>query len=189
MNSFYDRRRRRSTALLLAVTLILTGALGAFVCVRSLYPIQYCDIVERYCSEYNVDTDLAYAVIHTESGFDPGARSNAGAIGLMQIMPETFLWLQSKLEPDADRSAAALYEPEINIRYGIYFLSMLHDIFQDDVLTVAAYHAGQNRVRGWLNDNSIPQENCTPDDIPSSVTGHYVRKVQNARSIYKKLYG
>lgn len=157
-----------------------------FVCV--FYPMQYSATVESCSESFGVDSDLVYAVIRTESGFDPNAESEVGARGLMQIMPDTFQWLQGKLEPDAELSADSLYDPQVNIRYGVYYLSMLRDKFGSDVLAVAAYHAGQNRVAQWLADQIIPRDSCTADDIPSSATGHYVRKVQNARSIYEKLY-
>lgn len=183
------RRQRRGSGFVGAVMLVLTGVLAAFLCMRALYPVQYSDAVERYSDEFGVDSRLVYAVIHTESGFDPNACSEVGAVGLMQIMPDTFMWLQGRLEPEADMPPEALYDPEVNIRYGVYFLSMLDEMFGDDVLTVAAYHAGQNKVSKWLEENKIPQHNCTADDIPSSVTGHYVRKVQKAYNIYEKLYG
>lgn len=172
-----------------AALLVLTGVLAAFIIMRTLYPMQYRDTVEQYSDQFGVDSRLVYAVIHTESGFDPNARSEVGALGLMQIMPDTFAWLQSRLEPEAKLPPEALCDPEVNIRYGVYFLSMLDDMFGDEVLTVAAYHAGQNRVAQWLEEERIPRTNCTADDIPSSATGHYVRKVEKARSIYEKLYG
>ena len=188
MNRRNKGRRKLISLLLSAAFLLAAGILSAHILVRTLYPMQYSTYVERYSQEFGVDSDLIYAVIHAESGFDPNARSGVGAMGLMQIMPETFLWLQGKLEPEADMPPEKLYDPEVNIRYGVFYLSMLNDKFGDDVLTVAAYHAGQNRIAGWLAEGSIPRENCTADHIPSSATGHYVRKVQKARTIYEKLY-
>ena len=188
MKSRDSGRRSGGIGLAGGVLLVLTGVVAAFLCMRALYPVQYRDTVERCCEEFGVDSRLVYAVIHTESGFDPNARSEAGAMGLMQIMPDTFLWLQSRLEPEAQRTAEALYDPEVNIRYGVYFLSMLDEMFNDDVLTVAAYHAGQNRVTKWLDEQTIPRHNCTAEDIPSSTTGHYVRKVEKARLVYERLY-
>lgn len=189
MSNRESGRKRYVIGPVSAAVLVLTGILAAFICMRALYPVQYSDPVERYCEEFGMDRDLVYAVIHTESGFNPDARSEVGALGLMQIMPDTFMWLQGRLEPDAEMTPDALCDPETNIRYGVYYLSLLDGMFEDDTLTVAAYHAGQNRVRQWLEDEVIPRHNCTADDIPSSATGHYVRKVQRAREIYVKLYG
>ncbi len=183
-----SRHKNIFLRLLITVLLIAVGFAAAHIGVRTLYPVRYADMIEEYCTEFNVDTTLAYAVIHTESGFDPEARSDAGAMGLMQIMPETFHWLQGRLEPDTDLSDKALYDPAVNIRYGVYYLSLLDKMFSDDTLIIAAYHAGQNRVSGWLKDCEIPETGCTADDIPSTVTGHYVRKVQKAQNIYDALY-
>jgi len=186
--NYSPRRGKLITGLVVCTVLLVAGMICAHCAVRFLYPLEYTSAVERCSDEFDVDSDLVYAVIHTESGFDPEAESEVGAIGLMQIMPDTFHWLQSKLEPDADLPTEKLYDPQTNIRYGVYYLSMLRDKFGSDVLAIAAYHAGQNRVAQWLADSEIPYENCTADDIPSSATGHYVRKVQNARSVYEKLY-
>jgi len=183
-----SRQRKLFYRLLIAALLISLGFAATHIGIRALYPVRYADTVEKYCSEFNIDPSLAYAVIHTESGFDPEARSEAGAMGLMQIMPETFHWLQGRLEPDTDLPDDALYNPSVNIRYGVYYLSLLDEMFSDDTLTIAAYHAGQNRVSGWLKDCEIPESGCTADDIPSSATGHYVHKVRKARDFYDALY-
>ena len=187
MNYRPGQRRRLIAGLLTITFLLIAGGFCARTLSRFLYPRQHCEAVERYSAEFGVDSDLVSAVIRTESGFDPTARSEVGAMGLMQIMPDTFGWLQGKLEPDAALPAEALYDPETNIRYGVYYLSMLEDKFGDESLTIAAYHAGQNRVAGWLADGRV-YPGCTADDIPSAVTGHYVRKVQRALYIYKELY-
>lgn len=187
MNHRPGQRRRLIAGLLVISFLLVAGMLCAHTLSRALYPKQYSQSVEQYSREFGVDSDLVFAVIRTESGFDPAARSEVGAMGLMQIMPDTFFWLQGKLEPDAGLSAEALYDPDTNIRYGVYYLSMLEDKFGDRTLTIAAYHAGQNRVAGWLEDGDI-RGGCTADDIPSATTGHYVRKVQRALYVYDKLY-
>ena len=182
------RRRKVMLSIFLAFTLLLSGSVAAYTVIHALYPLRYCELVEQSCEEFGVSPTLVYAVIRTESGFDSTARSEVGALGLMQIMPETFGWLQKKLPPDAPMEADALLRPEVNIRYGVFFLSMLNEQFGDDTLTIAAYHAGQNRVRGWLDEAILPQVGCTAQDIPSDATGHYVHKVERAREVYCRLY-
>ncbi len=189
MNRRSKEKKSFALRLLAALVLVVLGCCAAHSALHYLYPMKYEAAVERYCREFNVNSDLAFAVIHTESGFDPEARSDAGAMGLMQIMPDTFDWLQGRLEPDADMAAHRLYDPDVNLRYGIYYLSVLDGMFHDDTLTVAAYHAGQNKVSRWLKSGEIPADGCCAEDIPSAVTGHYVHKVQRARSIYEALYG
>lgn len=178
---------RRIIAAVCAAALIVTGLLTARATVRGFYPMKYDALISATCREFGLEPSLAYAVIKTESGFDEQALSNVGAMGLMQIMPETFEWLQKKLPPEEALPPEALYRPEVNIRYGVFYLSMLHGQFGDDTLTIAAYHAGQNRVSGWLGDGVV-YAGCTADDVPSSATAHYVRKVSHAREVYLRLY-
>lgn len=173
---------------MLAVVFCL-GLFGSAFAVRSLFPLRYRDIVESNCERFGVDKTLVYAIIHTESGFDPSARSDAGALGLMQIMPETFHWLQKKLEPELDLNDDMLFDPQVNIRYGVYLLSILGKYYESDVLQIAAYHAGMGSVDRWLKEEAISEKNCSAEDIPSKITGHYVRKVERAKLVYKGLYG
>ena len=161
---------------------------------RRLFPTEYSVLVEEYSAEFDLDPRLVYAIIHTESGFDPAARSGVGACGLMQIMPETFDWLQTKLPPGSVYGVPYLPHeyldiPEVNIRYGTLFLSLLQSEFGDERLTVAAYHAGRGRVWQWLASGQVPPTGCEISDIPSSATGHYVSKVERAKGIYGLLYG
>ena len=95
---------------------------------KSLYPLKYEKLVEKAAKEYGVDICLVYGIIRTESGFDPEALSQAGAIGLMQIMPDTFTWLQNyrtDFMPEEIFDSSELYNPEINIDYGVLLLSYL----------------------------------------------------------------
>ena len=92
---------------------------------KSLYPIKYESYVESYSKEFGVDVCLVYGVIRTESGFDPEAVSQAGAIGLMQLMPDTFTWLQNyrtNFMPEKLIDSSKLYDPKTNIEYGTYLL-------------------------------------------------------------------
>lgn len=168
--------------------LAVVGAIFADIVVHTLYPKRYSELIESSCAEFGVDESLVYAIIHTESGFDPAACSPVGALGLMQIMPETFEWLQSRMPSEAKLTEHDLYRPEVNIRYGVYYVSRLRDMFGSDTLVIAAYHAGQGSVRKWLSESEISAESFSKSDIPSSATAHYVSKVERARSIYQKLY-
>ena len=126
------------------------------------------------------------AVIKTESSFDPEAESSAGALGLTQITPETFHWLQTKTgEALSDN---ALCDPETSIRYGALFLGLLLDEFKAEETAVAAYHAGRGRVNSWLKDKNISPDGVNLRDIPIPETAHYVRKVMRAVNIYNSFY-
>ncbi len=173
--------------MLVAMTAVL-GVVCADVLVHSLYPMRYKELITQSCEEFGVDESLVYAIIHTESGFDTEARSSVGALGLMQIMPETFEWLQTRLPPEQVMNADSLVTPEVNIRYGVYYISRLKSLFGSDTLVVAAYHAGQGSVLKWLRESGLEPSEFGIDNIPSSATGHYVNKVERARKVYQKLY-
>ncbi len=153
---------------------------------KTLYPLKYTEYVEKYSAEYGVDPKLVYAVIKTESSFNPDAVSYADAAGLTQITPETFEWLKQKLGEENEN--LSLYDPETSIKYGAFFLSYLINEFGDTDTAIAAYHAGRGRVIGWLEDKKISPDGKTLSEIPIPETAHYVKKVNKALNIYNNLY-
>ena len=170
-------------ALLIGVSVFFAGKTAY----KAAYPCKYTFEIEKYADEYDVPRALLFAVIHTESGFDPNAVSSAGALGLTQITPETFHWLQTKTGESLPDSA--LYEPDVSVRYGALFYSMLLSEFGGDIRTaVAAYHAGRGQVNAWLRDGQYSADGKTLDSIPSRDTNHYVYKVTKAINIYNNLY-
>ena len=127
-------------------------------------------------------------MIRTESSFDPTATSSIGARGLMQLTEETFDWVKSRLEPQADTTYDAMYEPEKNIEYGAYLLSALSERFGSVNNTLCAYHAGWGSAAGWLED---PEYSAGGEihTIPYPDTAQYVEKVRRTCQIYRELYG
>lgn len=124
----------------------------------------YDPIIEAYGKKYNVDPKLIKAVILAESNFNPYAVSRRGAMGLMQLLPETARMLKVK----------DIFDPEENIRAGVQYLRILKDHFRGDLdLVLAAYNAGPKRV--YDSRMSIPQ---------ISETIEYVRRVKD---IYRRL--
>ena len=165
---------------------ISVSVLAAVSILKVLYPREYAEIVETTADEYGISPAFVYAVIECESGFDKNAVSSVGARGLMQIMPETFFWLQSKTKQEL--SEDSLFEPETNIKYGCYLYSILFKEFGNEQVVVAAYHAGFGNVRKWLKDERYSSDGKTLKDIPFPSTGQYVNKVIKTRNIYEKLY-
>lgn len=153
---------------------------------KTLYPMKYTEYVEKYSEEYGVDPELVYAVIKTESSFNPDAVSYAAAEGLTQIIPETFDWLKMKL--GEENKNLSLFDPETSIKYGAYFLSWLIDEYENTDTAIAAYHAGVGNVNGWLEDESVSPDGKTLSEIPIPETAHYVKKVNKAFNIYNNLY-
>lgn len=173
-------------ALLAAVLLCIMGVLTYTTVMKSMYPLKETALVEQYAQEYALPPSFVYAVMNTESGFRPDAVSDAGALGIMQMTPDTFAWLQTKtgeaMEPEA------LFDKETGTKYGCLFLRMLLDEFGDMRTAAAAYHAGRGQVNRWLDNSEYSKDGKQLDTIPTSDTAHYVHKVTKAEKQYRSLY-
>jgi len=166
------RSRLRRVVLCAGGTLVL--AYAVIVGLRVLWPINFVDLVAREAARQDVDFDLVASMIYAESRFRPDAVSHRGAIGLMQIMPETGAWIaeQMGLPPP---SRAELRDVELNVRLGVWYLRYLLDRFGDLETALQAYNAGPTAAERWRNDGSSPH----------SETAAYVRRVLSARPIYR----
>jgi len=147
---------------------------------RLRYPLRYEQIVRAHARNYRLDPALLAAVIYTESKFDANAHSDAGAIGLMQLLPDTAKGIA--LRTGGKRFVVSdLYDPEINVRYGAWYLRHLLDRYgQDERTALAAYHAGQANVDKWRAEGvgiQFPQ------------TRYYVDKVERLKKVYARAYG
>ena len=151
-------------------------------------PAEYESFVKEYSKKYRVPENLIYAVIKTESKFDSSAESSVGALGLMQMMPDTFSWLTTDRLGDRF-SVGMLYDPETNIKYGVYYLSWLYDKYADWDTALAAYNAGPGNIDKWLEDPSVTDmESGKLINIPFKETREYVKKVNKALVKYERLY-
>ena len=182
---------RAVVIVLLAVLAIGMGFLADFIITcfeKTAYPRDYAEFVEVYAEAYGVPETVVYAVIRTESDFDSGVVSSAGAIGLMQMMPDTFTWLTDEILFD-HLDIGMLYDPETNIKYGTYYLSRLYDRYGDWDLTFAAYNGGPGNVDEWLADSEYADGDGGLKEIPFRETRNYVKKVNSALKKYERLYG
>lgn len=174
--------------IVLSVALVAVGSYFVYtIYLERSHPMDYKNYVEKYSKEYKVDRYLVYAVIKTESGFKADALSNVGARGLMQIMEDTFDWIKYRMG-DTETAYFDMYDPEINIKYGCWFLGYLTEEFGNVEAVAAAYHAGRGKVNEWLADKNYSKDGVHLDEIPSSDTAHYVSKITKAKDIYVKLY-
>ena len=176
--------------LVILVISIAFGFLFDFICTQieyRMYPKEYSKIVSNYAELYGIPEDILYAVIKTESGFDSSAVSSAGAVGLMQLMPETFLWLTNDMTGE-HLAEGMIYDPETNIRYGAYYLSMLYERYGVWETAFAAYNAGPGDVDSWLEDENYSSDGKTLSEIPYKETRSYVKKINKASEKYLKLY-
>lgn len=145
------------------------------------YPLAYIDYVLNIAKEEDVDNFLVLAVMREESRFNLNDTSVVGAVGLMQLMPDTaFRYLKTKKLKD-------IYLPENNIKAGIKYLSKLLKMYKNYYYAVAAYNAGEHRVNSWLKKNYKDEDEFV-EDIPFGETRNYVKKVMKSYFIYKKLY-
>ena len=180
---------------LFAVLLLVGAVVGAWAVrtepgwyVRIRYPLEYEWILNAHSDNYGLPPSLVAAVVYSEAGFDAEAESPAGAIGLMQLMPDTAQGI-------ADRTGgggfvrADLYDPEINVRYGSWYLRHLQQKYADHPqsldLALAAYNAGQGNVDEWVGATPVGE----PVAIPFAETRAYVAKVRHLQSLYRRGYG
>ncbi len=195
----HTRKKRRGAAskALIALSLAALFSILAFILYlsscsidKAQYRLEYKEIVEKYSNEYNVSDELIFAVIKTESNFDQNAESAAGAIGLMQLMPHTFEWLQNYCDGEVTMDSDALYDPETSIKYGVRFLAFLLERYSYvEETAVAAYNAGFGAVDEWLSSAEYSSDGLNLDYIPYGETETYVYRVENAKNSYKDVYG
>ncbi len=181
-------------AAVIAAILILSVGFGFLfnaicTCVeKKLYPRTFHEYVSCYADMYGVPEAVIFAVMKTESHFDTGAVSKAGAVGLMQMMPDTFRWLTDEILFE-HLEDGMMYDPETNIRYGTYMLARLYARYGSWETALAAYNAGTGRVDEWLADDRYIDKNGKLKRIPYRETRQYVRKVMRAVETYERLYG
>ena len=131
-----------------------------------------------HATNYRLDPALLAAVIEQESKFNADAKSSTGAIGLMQLQPAT-------AEGIAVRTGGSkfvlsdLYNPEINVRYGAWYLRHLLDKYRNERIALAAYNAGQENVDRWL---------AAHEGVQFSETRAYVNRVEWLKAIYRRAY-
>lgn len=153
-----------------------------------MYPIKYEKEILEASSRYQVDPYLILAVIRSESGFQPERVSKKGAIGLMQVMPETAEWIveQANLQPSGENY---LYDPVMNIHIGTWYLSFLEKRYEGDpVKMIAAYNAGPGKVSNWLAKEQWNGKRETIEDIPFGETRLYVQRVLYYHDRYQNIY-
>ena len=188
------RQRRRTLLAIFASALVVLIALGAWALFGrdrmdlSRYPMTYAPEIRAAAAEFSLDPAYVASVVLAESNFDAEAVSSAGAIGLMQIMPATGEWIAGKLE-DEPFDVQRLYQPEVNLRYGCWYLRFLLDRYDEDMYTAStAYHQGQGRVDQWLEDPQYSQDGRTLTAISSAVTDTYVNRIMESYANYQELY-
>lgn len=181
--------KKRFTKILSAMLILLLLLIGIFNIKnikQSIYPEKYALFVEKYSEEYGLDKYRVYSLIKAESNFKQEVVSDKGAVGLMQLMPETAEEIAGKIGLE-NFSVEKLYEPDTNIRIGCYYLSFLVERYSGDyVSALAAYNAGYGNVDDWLANWQA--DKVEPEEIPFGETKKYVEKIEDYYNNYQKLY-
>jgi len=173
--------------LLAASTVLIVAVAASFVYLRAgepgwfqrvRYPLKYEQIVRGHARNYQLDPALLAAVIYQESKFHSDAKSDSGAIGLMQLQPDTAKGIATRTGGSRFQ-ISDLYNPEINVRYGSWYLRHLLDKYDDEKTALAAYNAGQRNVDEWRAEGK---------EIQFSETREYVDRVEHLKGVYARAY-
>ncbi|MFO7262786.1 MAG: hypothetical protein A6D91_03990 [Bacillaceae bacterium G1] len=155
---------------------------------RLAFPMHYRDEIWQAAAKYDVSPYLVAAIIQSESRYNKDARSKKGALGLMQLMPETAKWALLQMGY-SEAAEEFLHDPSLNIEVGTWYLRWLLDYYQGNwPLAIAAYNAGQGVVDRWLREGQWDGRADTVDQIPYPETRRYVRKVLYYYQKYRHIY-
>lgn len=170
-----------SLAMLAVILALSINCLNAY-----FYPVKYQEEVLSSAREFAVSPALVASVANVESGYNANAKSNKGAVGIMQLLPSTAEWLAGNLGELYDEEE--LFQPEVNIRLGTYYLSYLLNHFEDEEAAICAYNAGQSKVRSWLANEEYSTDGVSLNKIPFAETENYLIKVNKNLRHYEKRY-
>lgn len=143
------------------------------------YPLAYEGQIDKYSQEFGLDPSLVSAVIYEESRFNPYSGSSRGAIGLMQLLPDTAEYISVKLK-DKAFNPYKISDVDQNIRYGSYYLKYLNDKYRDTDKVLAAYNAGEGNVDRWISEGDY--------QVKFAETRNFVERVEKSKLIYQNLY-
>ena len=157
---------------------------------RNFYPLAYAETIRDSAKNYDVDPYFVKGLIRQESLFDAQVQSRAGAIGLMQIMPETGRLLYANSKIDGPYSTDILFDPETNIQLGTQYISQLNRKFNENGAHILiSYNAGPHMLKKWLKRFShLNDPDVFIESIPYPETRKYVKKVLRNYGIYRILY-
>ncbi|GAB2722659.1 lytic transglycosylase domain-containing protein [Paenibacillus thermoaerophilus] len=182
------RLRKRWYALLLVLVVLGLFARSEWL-FKWMYPIHYEELIRSEAEKHQVDPYLVAAIVQVESRYDPARRSSKGAVGLMQIMPDTARWAAEvkKMRIDA---VAYLHDPAVNLDIGSWYISSLIREFDGNhTAAIAAYNGGPGNVRQWLASGVWDGTLDGAKAIPFGETRHFVQRVYYFWDKYHRVYG
>ncbi len=155
---------------------------------RLLYPLYYADLLQKHTTKHEIDPLFVAAMIREESRYNADIVSYAGAIGLMQIMPANGPEFANRLKIPRFNTKM-LYNPDINIQMGTWYMKSLMNQFDNNhALVAGAYNGGPGRMRRWIKAKQIPDLDEFIEDIGIDQTRRHIKKVIDSYIIYQQLY-
>lgn len=184
-----DKRRRRVLLPLLLIVLAVLFIQSDWIG-RWIYPISYKEEIKLSAAKYDLDPLLIAAIIRVESNYRATAVSPKGAVGIMQIMPDTAEWIVQKGDFGEGMSAKqAGSDVHTGITLGAWYVKELHRQFEGSLpKALAAYNAGPGKVRQWLDEGRWDGTEAKLSDIPYGETRHYVQRVLYYYKKYQSFY-
>jgi len=155
------------------------------------FPLKHRKHVENHAGNQNLEIAWVFAVVRQESAFIADARSGAGALGLMQLMPRTARQVAKRLRKNRPKGSVTrfLMQPSTNIRLGTTYLrQVLSELHDHPVLATAAYNAGPHRVKRWLPEQETSAD-IWVETVPFRETRTYLRRVLSYTVIYEQRLG
>ena len=150
---------------------------------RNFEQIKYQTEIEKYAKEFAMEKELLAALIYVESRFNNYSKSSKGAVGLMQLMPSTAIWIAEELGYN-NFKLEDLNNPEVNIKFGSWYFAYLYQKFDKNLIqTIAAYNAGERNVRVWISEG---WEGNINKELPFKETDNFVRRVISTKNFYKE---
>lgn len=185
----------KSLAIIAAILVLSIGFGFAFDGIataieKNQYPLspRYIQDIRDVSAEYGIPEVVLWAIVRTESNFSSNCEGDDGGIGLMQLTPDKFAMIQSDILHITPEDKGLLYDPQKNLQCGTAYLSYLYQRYGVWETVFAAFDAGIDAVDTWLATPEYVTEIGTLKNIPNAKTARFVREVEEARKLYKKLY-
>lgn len=170
---------KKKSILFFVISLLAVVVVAVIVLPRIFLPKKYNGYVVSCSEKYGIERELVYAIIRVESNFDPRAKSSAGAMGLMQLIPSTAKWISEELSLNFNN--VDMFDPKTNIEFGCYYLAYLFKKFTSMRAVICAYNAGETVVKGWLDESGEIDEN----KIAFAETKNYLNRVMGFYRLYR----
>lgn len=151
-------------------------------------PTELSALVQDASEQYGIPEAIVWATVKENSDFASNAVSQNGRIGLMQLTPEQFAFISQEVLGKETPDVGLLYSPETNLNCGVAWLSYLYEHYGVWDLVFAAYHAGTDTVDAWLTSPKYTDENGVLTEIPDKTAASYVKSMNKAVDLYRKLY-